>query len=162
MFLQTNVSDGGQGMKALKLILTGMAIVISLVIGIFDGNAEASNYLGEFCWQVSSNGNAWGTVRLGVTDMGGNQYLTIGRIDHYDGNIQIINGNAEAKGNDIMVTLNHSSKNSSTMMSGIDQVVLDMNTLNGTFDIIMTVYNYSNKSTSNSFLTGALTYIPCP
>lgn len=153
-------------MKTLGYVLIGFVSIFCLT-GIVSSNVEASDYLGDFCWQ---SGDV--IVKLGVSHMGGGHYLLAGKMIKSDGTLHnIVNGNAEIVGNNIYVTLVHSGNGNGAMWTGTVLVTLDISTLNGTAEGIGHDRNYSDQpfvsggifiDSDTEYSTGSLTFISCP
>jgi len=153
-------------MKTLAYVLIGFVSIICLV-GLLSSTADASDYLGDVCWQ---SGDVM--IKLGVSYLGGSHFLLAGKMTNSDGTLHnIVNGNAEIVGNSIYGTLVHSGKDSKAMWSGIIYIVLDSATLSGTAEGIGNDRNYSDQpitmgniliDSDTEHSTGSLTLISCP
>ncbi len=157
-------------MKNLAYVLFGFVSIFCLT-GIISSNVEASDYLGDFCWQ-SQTEDGIVIMKVGVSHMGGGHYLLAGKMIKSDGTLHnIVNGNAEIVGNNIYMTLVHSGKGTGAMWTGSVLATLDISTLNGTFEAIGHDRNYSDQpfvsggifiDSDTQHETGSVTFITCP
>jgi hypothetical protein len=149
-------------MKTLAYVLIGFVSIFCLV-GLLSSPAEASDYLGDFCWTIAFlDGVPSGIAKASVSYIGGGHYLLSGKITADDGKVYIGHSNAEVEGNSILISVNGSGQSAEDMESGTVHVVLETATLNGTWESMGHDVNYSDHSIDIEHETGSLTFIPCP
>jgi len=143
-------------MKSFKRVVVYFVLAAAIVFSVGILNVEASDSLGDFCWTVSVNGVSSGTIKLGLTSLGGTHFISSGRVDFTDGTTHIVVGNVEIVNNNLVGTITHSWDGG----SGISHISLDKSTFNGTYEFI---YNYktSSNSVAAQYLSGSLTYTSC-
>jgi hypothetical protein len=147
-------------MKAFKFAIS-FVMVIGMIIGVSTLNAWASDYLGELCWHVEKEGELI-IVKLGVTHLGGGHYHLSGKTFE-DGNLRhIVNGNAEIEGNNVLITLTGSDKDALEMNSFSSHGILDISTLNGTWDMLNHEVEFPGLEIKTDYENYSLTFIPCP
>jgi hypothetical protein len=155
-------------MKAFRLALISSVLILCLLICVGSSNVEASEYLGDLCWESTCDGSSICNTKLGVLYIGGSHFLLSGKITK-DGNLHsIVQGNAEIEGSKVYMILVHSGKDSESMWSGIIHIILDISNLNGTAEVITHVRDgpiemgniYIDSHTRYS--TFSVSFIPCP
>ena len=129
-------------MKKFSIMLMVCLSVIGFVFGVHPGQAEADDFLGDFCWDFSSSVDedpVTATVKLGVRHMGGAHYLASGIITVTSPLVFQMPafGNVEFVGDKIHVTLSYQGRryeNEESFTVGTDMttIILDPATLNGT------------------------------
>jgi hypothetical protein len=148
-------------MKTLAYVLFGFVSIFCLT-GMVSSKAEASEYLGEFCWTDESGA----ILKLGASHIGDEHYLLSGHITD-DGNVYPIHGNAEIEGNNILVSLNGSKKGESWSYN----ITLNIFTFNGTYDRIKLEHHPEDQpieigdifiDSDIQYSTGSLTFTSCP
>jgi hypothetical protein len=150
-------------------IVRNKAAAITLMTGllIFTGlsRAEASDYLGAFCWNVSVGGQIEKNMKLAVTNMGGGHYILNGTITDISDTtvVSTAHGNAELVGNKVIGTLNASSADQGWVSISTWNLNMDMPSLNGIINAIGQDYSKGKGAFEPLDHTeGALTSIPCP
>jgi hypothetical protein len=149
-------------MKIFKYAVIGFVSIFCLTV-IVSSKVEASDYLGDFCWQftptLADPGVPNFIVKLGVFEMGGGHYLLGGKGGH---------GNAKIDGNNVLVTLTVSAAGGGTggndMMVGTYNITLDISTLGGTLAAIAHNHEDTDALTiaDHNYFKGTMTFIPCP
>lgn len=145
-------------MKNLAYVLIGLVSIFCLT-GFVSAKADASDYLGEFCWTMPDGL----ILKLGASHIGGGHYLVNGRT--LGGGrmlLDVVSGNAEIEGNTIFVTLVSSGRDNEGMWTSTAYVQLDSSTFNGTYEGIGHDRNYQDSSIDTEYETGSLTFIQCP
>ncbi len=117
-------------MKTFAYFLIGVVSIFCLS-GIVSSKAEASDYLGEFCFTLSGND----VLRLGVLHIGDEHYSISGRHIADDGKVSPIHGNAEVEGSNILMSLN-GSKGGGGVESWTFNIILNISTFSGSYDRI--------------------------
>jgi hypothetical protein len=147
-------------MKKLAYLLVSI-ISIYCMTGIISSKADASDFIGDFCWDVVGDGSM---LKLGVSNLGGQHYLLTGKIiNKSDKTLQnIINGNVEFIGTKYYGTLVNAGKDNTAMWTGTNFITLNDSDLNGTIESIGHDHNYKDLSTDTEYTSGLLTSIPCP
>ncbi len=101
----------------------------------------AGNYIGEYCW----DGDDGSFTRVGITHMGDGHLLFSGSVtDPGSGAVFPVHGNVEIIGTSAIMAIVASSRQEDTVVSSVGTVVLDMSTLNGRSDVIITRYEGGN------------------
>ncbi len=122
---------------------------------------EAINEVEEHCFKVGmQDGTMLGIAKFGLSHIVDGHYSVTGKT-YYD-NSQIIRGNAEIYGNNILLTATHTSKGDTNLSIGKSHILLDRTTLNGISKVVIHNLNYSNMSIKRDYRTAFLTNIPCP
>ncbi len=115
----------------------------------------------EHCFEVKIEGGALlGIVKLGLSHIGDGHYIVSGKA-YYD-SLQVIQGNAETHGGNILLTANHISKGDTGLSIGISRVLIDRNTFSGTSEFVTHNLNYSDMSISRDYGNASLSNILCP
>ena len=124
-------------MKALKSCMGVVGVL--LLIGFLTTNAKASEYLGEFCWNVVIDGETQGTAKLGVTHMGGNHYFIQGGAS--EANIYC-SGSGLIVGNKIVFSMSGTQTHTGRPIKSGNSwdVTIDLATMNGQFWCVSTEY----------------------
>ena len=147
-------------MRTLKsfMIMTG----VFLLLGLFTTNAKAEpTYLGEFCWNVVDNHGEVGTMKLGITHMGGNHYLVQGGLS--EANIYV-SGSGLLVGNNVVFSMSGTET-----LDGVEkplkiaatwEVTIDLATMNGTFWILK-IEKWVDGSTNTNGGEGTWEYTSC-
>lgn len=146
-------------MNTRKLNLMTILVVIGLFIGINLSKAEASAFLGDFCWQASSTMTPKSVLlRIGVAEMGGGHFALYGKV--FQGNNTAMHGNAEIDGSNVLITLVESGDINS-FWPGTEALlwnaVLNLATLNGTYSSLEVIPQQNVVEDE-----GTMTLITCP
>lgn len=124
------------------------------------------------CWEAKEEGTVVGIMKVGVKLAVGMYYLLNGEIIVDGATHSIIFGTARVGTDKVLITATDSGKSSTSMWTDINHVILDKNTLNGTYDAIG--HDYANYDTpfdsgggiyidsDTQYSSGVLTYIKCP
>ena len=163
--MKISAHTGGEKMKKVILVLVSVLFVFCLVSWFALPNAEASDFLGDFCWKGSFGGkNA--ILKLGVSDMGGGHFQLNGVVTLPNSHEAALIGNAEfLSGNRIDAVLIYSGRGTNYVVTGTINLSLYPSTLNGTFnsielDAIITNPSYQTPTAYTTVGTASL--IPCP
>ena len=126
---------------------------------MFGGVAWASDYVGDLCWSFSNpTQGTSGTIRLGISHIGGGHYLTSG-VASVTTPIVVqvpVHGNVEIIGGEIVSTLTAPGSRNGVIGNDMQKIKLNSSTLNGSFESIG-VY-----SDAVEISNGTLTHTPCP
>ncbi len=142
-------------MKTLGYVLIGFVSIFCLT-GIVSSNVEASEYLGDFCWQFNSQPNNLSIVlRLGVSHMGELHFSLSGTEIYGNAGVQ-----SDGQINMILFMVHDTGVDSTS--NSVIHAVLDPNTLNGTFKGIDTWANSTKTNQGTEYHWGTLTFIQCP
>jgi hypothetical protein len=136
-------------------------IIIGIIIGIGISNVEAAvEYLGEFCWEAKGG---VAILKLGILHIGDGHLLVSGKLLDKGHLKEVVHGNAEIEGSNVIVTLNSSDKDDKEIVTGTRHIIIDLSTLNATAEGIFHGYGYSNQlfETEHEELD-VLTFISCP
>lgn len=137
-------------------------VVLSMVCGPGGDTALAAGtpmYLGEYCW--SANGGL-DTVRLGITFLGDTHFLVTGTVSETNGNVNVVSGNMELVGDDIMMHITSSCIATQDNATFSGTVMLDINTLDGYVEGVGVYATRTSGQTGTSYDgTQQLTFIPC-
>ncbi len=94
-------------MKQFNHVFSSMLLAGSCMIGCAF-NAEASNHLGLYCWNLNTNDGS-GTLKLAVTDMG-DQHFTVNGVISSEEDSEIVSvpvyGSVEIAGDGVIVAMN--------------------------------------------------------
>lgn len=143
------------------LISLMMMLTISLCFGIFQ--SEASDYLGDFCWEVVDDDDTT-VLRLGFLQMGNGHFIVSGKFIEVGETPHVLHGSAEIDGSFVYISLMGSEQDYPEFMAtGMKHLIIDLSTGNGTYETINHEYNYSNGSISHEYI-GQLNMkiVPCP
>jgi hypothetical protein len=164
-------------MKVYRFLVLSVILLAFLLSWFGISDVEASNLSprlrGELCWEFTDQQGTQGIAKFRVLPIGGGHHIVSGKTTAYDGELNIVYGNAEIEGNTVLMTLIGSGKekDSTAMWTWIGHVVLDRSTLNGTYESIGNDRNYSDQpivigdifiDSDTEYDTGSLTFIPCP
>ncbi len=142
--------------------------LIFLALGVvcmffsFSSGAQASDYIGTYCWQSSVDGTVY---EFAINDMGNFHYLLNGRIILPGGSILPMSGSGEVgeQGGNVGVYIAFSGGSfgsSSTQTFSINWA-LSPATLNGTGAGIMSGSNYQGEAFAN-VIQDDLVFVFCP
>lgn len=154
---------------------------ISLLAGLFllgaAAELRADVYYGDMCWrasyasdiswqaggvQTSQPNSSQEIFRLGTYQKDGGHYALFGKLSAEDGStFTAVHGNAEASGDSVVMTLTLSGVGSTDKFNDVFNVVLNAQTLNGTFTGVGTHYNNSGPLGIH-YSDGTMTKITCP
>jgi len=157
-------------MKTVTVVVLGL---VWLVGGLGAGSpAEAAEYLGEICWSFAyTDSPISGTVRLGVSHLGGGHYLLSGS-QTWGTHQAPLHGSAQVIGETIELTLTmaESAALASSAANGgtptysvlviISHAVLNPLTLNGGLWALVTESALSTPI--SGYIAGTLTRMACP
>lgn len=154
--------------KSFRIVLIGLVLSFCLLTFVVSSNIQASEYLGEFCWDVVSWGDRPNYVmKLGATHMGGGYYIAQGS-EQVGQDFVAWFGSAQVVGTQIRVSVHETHSNSQPIPtvnadhSGC-QWFLDSTTLNGNGWCTTAHYDLlSPNDTGVSYSTGTFTYTNCP
>jgi len=163
------IPKGGKKMKSLAYVLICLISVCFLSVFVCS-KAEASDYLGEFCWQAHLTQTEKGPqditvlMKLGISYMGGS-YLTAQGSFPIDDPV-IFGATGQVVGNEILLTFNNSQQHSDSPWrdSGVGQLRINLSTLNGTFWNNYMSFNSATGAYNGEggYSLGTLTYVSCP
>jgi hypothetical protein len=123
--------------------------------------SEVLNEIEEYCFAIElEDGDLLGTVKLGLSHIGDGNYIVSGKA--YYNSLQVIQGNAEIDGNNILLAVNHISKGDTSLSTSSSRILIDRSTFNGTSEFVTHNLNYSDMSLSRDYGTASLTNISCP
>ena len=153
-------------MRAKLFPISILAAAAFLVLGLGVANLEASQYLGEITWTYSGLGG--GTIKAGISKVGGSYYEVQGQADTPNGPIIFSGGGALVENTFILsgtATLVENNAGGTYYDANIWRITLDKS-YNGTMWIMTTWYNNpavpGPPGFGNSFDTGNLTWVSGP
>jgi hypothetical protein len=148
-------------MKVLKTV--GLALILSVCLLIWSGysDAEASQYLGEFCWSVDDGSGDGPILKIGVFDMGGSHYQLLGTAKTSDDGTYVVHGNAEIIESVIHASIIMADGNNNAMSTLHSLGVINPSTLNGTYNMLHTGAAGWTDQTEIRFSTGTMTSVSC-
>jgi hypothetical protein len=124
----------------------------------------------DFCWEVllvsnspENSEESSGILKLRVLNIGRGHYLLSGKLT-FDGELNIVHGNAEVVGSNVLMTIVFSGKDNEAMWAETCHVILEEPIFkgNGTIECISHDRNYADLSIDQEFDIGTLTSTPCP
>jgi hypothetical protein len=152
-------------MKSISKMLIGLIVIALFNIAVVI-NANAGDYLGDFCWNFSITNNGSpvsGTIRLGINHIGGGHCTCSGIITvTTPASLQFTTfGNLELLSNEIRGTLTNQGKrfdNQGSYTVGIDMstISLDPSTLNGSLE------GFGIYTEKSELSKGTVTFTSCP
>ena len=147
-------------MKTIRFAAICLLMVTTIIIGIGISNVEAVEYLGDFCWEA---GGGEVILKLGILHIGDGHLLLSGKLFDKGHLKEVVHGNAEIEGSNLIATLNSSDKDDKEIVTGTSHIIIDLSTLNATAEGIFHGYEYSNQlnETEHEGLD-VLTFISCP
>ena len=153
-------------MKGLILKLVTWVIAVFMIIGMGSVATEAFEYLGEFCWHATEEGDPDSFIlKLGVFHMGGNHYYLSGYEYwlHAPDKIGMVNGHALAINGIIKMTFINPGNDDVDGEAWFGGSSADLNpvTLSGTWRGVDAWVEYGVDS-GVSTQGGTLTFITCP
>ena len=142
-------------------------ITIILAIAVFATLStiqmvDAAEFLGDYCWSVDQVEFMDGTLKLGITSLGGNHYLATGKFIRNDGKEACVNGNAEIHGSHYRLSLFGTFKDESYFTSSSSLLELDISTLNGTGNKLIQIHDLGTGVIDIQSTTSTLTFTTCP
>jgi len=152
-------------MKTLGYVLIGFVSIVCLT-GIVSSKAEASVYIGEYCWKAEDANGPILVIKLGVFDNGGGHYYLSG-VNSFptEGAVISVHGNAEWNGGNIIMTLNLSGMYSWGKSDGTSTIILN-SALNGSYFSLQHEYGYCQGSAVEKhcleYYHGIVTLVFCP
>lgn len=144
-------------MKKINILI----IVLLFAFTVTASAVEASEYIGDYCWNVTPQGTAvTGLLRMGVFNFGDDHYMMSGTLSvgaiiiPYRGNMELID----------------SSYVGSLINAGISQAVIfnqnaafQLNTsFNGTYKGISNFYDTTGNQVTSTIDQGTFTKVACP
>lgn len=144
-------------MKKINIMIIGLLFAVTVMAS----TVEASEYIGEYCWNVTPQGTTvTGLLRMGVFHFAAEHYMMSGTLTAgaaiipYRGNMELING----------------SYVGSLINAGISQAVIfnqnaafQLNTsFNGTYKGISNFYDTSANQVASTVDQGTFTKVICP
>jgi hypothetical protein len=148
--------------KIQRLIAISFVITIGFIVIGVASRVSASQYIGEACWELEEDGAIWGIIKLGFSNTGDGHFIMSGTLIDYDGyEVDIVHGNAEIQGGNILMTIVGSGRDAGTLWTWTDNVILNTSTLNGSYEGIVNERNYSDGSISTQFEEGRFIYTTC-
>ena len=148
-------------MRTFRFAVVSLVMIFFLVLGIGVSGIYAGNYLGEYCWQIETDGK-YIILRLAVTDMGNGHYFLNGRAINPKGDVIPLVGNGEIDGDKVYIVGTGARSWEFLTMTGTRSIILDLPTLNGSTEAIITKYDKETKEIWMEYKSGTLTFIPCP
>ena len=142
-----------------------MFCLMAMLVCMFTTKAHAGDYLGDFCWAWTDNENPGetGTVRLGVTYLGGGNYLFSGRILHptITSDLPVI-GQGFIDGSKIRMVFTQSTmiKPQNYAFKYVGHMIIDLNTFNGEYTGIETTMA-SEGGAETEYDSGNLIFTHC-
>jgi hypothetical protein len=133
--------------------------LVALLLGTVAIQADAGDYLGDYCWNFSNaTYGTSGVLRLGVTHIGGGHLMCSGTFSVIKPfNIQgPTYGNIEVIENKIRISLSLLGMRDGKVGTEMHSIALDPATLNGTETGIGVFYD------AVELFEGTLTYTTCP
>ncbi len=151
-------------MKAYKLVLIGFGLTFCLLTWVGFSQVEASEYIGDFCWQSydTEEGKLY-IAKVGVFNMGGGHFFLSGKLTLIGTSEEsVLQGNAEfLSDNKIHLTIVNPGSNEGGAWNTITHFVLDSK-LNGTGGGITTLTSSDNTYQKIEYSNDILTFIKCP
>jgi len=144
-------------MKNLWLVALFIIVSTLVVINGTFANAEASEYLGDFCWSFEIGDGGTGTMKLGCFHTGGGHIMLSGVVINTEGIEQTAFASAEVIGNELHMTATCSSARTSSTI----HVKLDLATLNGTADSIGWEIDDNGDIETDSDVNITVSFINC-
>lgn len=124
--------------------------------------AEASEYLGEFCWQINQSDNRTAVIKVGLFHLGGGHGSISGKVIAGTGGEVNVHGNAEILGdNKVHLTLVDSFFTGNGTGGEIVNIVLD-DSLNGSYTTMQLWVDTTGSDNRIKPYTGTMTFISCP
>lgn len=153
-------------MKAIAYLLIGF-VSIFCFMGISSLKAEASDYIGEFCWQVAEDGQMRGIIKFGISYIGGSYYSFQAGTPQGSNGYRSSNGTAQLAGKQFIMTMSKTASDGILPATdagiGQCQIVFDLTTLNGSGWCIETSYLPANNGNIyQAYQTQTFTYTQCP
>lgn len=146
-------------MKVLNFLLIGVFLLICFV----PSNIEASEYLGERCWQMecTTPEDCTSVVKVGLFKMARNHLYFSGTILEIPGSA--IHGNLVRNGNQYSMSFLSTGIWGNDKWADMGNAVLDARTLSGDFFWVGTHYSQGMPDPlGNHYDAGTMTRIPCP
>lgn len=150
-------------MKIIRSAFILVALTFSCLVLIGISNAEASDYVGEFCWKASDAQDIGPIFKFSVSYIGGDNFSLHGRgtyiLNDEEGSVF---GNANIAGNQVLLSFTGSAHDQTTneTMTATCTGVLDITTLNGTFSAVFIRIVDTTSTITN--LDGTFTLVTCP
>ena len=145
-------------MKSFRFAIISFFILFGLLVLAGSSSVEASDYLGEFCWESAKG---W-LIRIALTHAGDGHYTVNGRVTE-NGHVQAGHGNAEIVGSEVIMHLTSSGFDDTGIWTCVGTAVLDPATLDG---VLNSMGIYCDKITGDCEISWngqqALTHISCP
>ncbi len=150
-------------MKGLRIVLVSFIFVFSIVAFATSSTVEASQELGELCWEVLENDVVSGTLKLGILLYGDNHYIVNGKaLDTAGNTIEILQGIAEIEGEEIWITINSSGRHDGALYTSTSNIILNKSAIDGTILGIDTFAYYGDGTVHNKPFSHILRLITCP
>ena len=145
-----------------------MVSIILLLLGVLGlagvPTGEASDYLGQFCWQATSPGGS-AVVKAAVTHMGDGHFLLNGNVAGSSAGLEPFVGSAEVSGSSVYMTTASAGSDSSGTWTSIGRFVLNLGTLSGSGELLGGSHSASGPPQNASLDYDGpvtLTFISCP
>lgn len=140
-----------------------LSLLIGLLLFATTSKSQAESYLGDFCWQMSSNEIPVWIYKFGVYEKEGVNYALYGTGDDGQGGIGAAHGNAKTVGSNILMTI---------VGSGLDEVggawnetftaVLSTSTLSGTWHNMGATHDNIGSAPVPYHTNGIVDPVACP
>ena len=144
---------------AISFLLLGILSVGGIPAG------EASDYLGQFCWQATSPGGS-AVVKAAVNHMGDGHFLLNGKFTDTTGVVEAFVASAEVSGSSVYMTSTSAGSDSSGTWISIGRFLLNLSNLNGSGELLRIAHSASSPNSQNASLgyegPVTVTFIPCP
>ncbi len=129
-------------------------------------SAYAQTYLGDLCWEVAEEGSEGYILKLAVSDVG-NNHLTLNGIEISDqgeprADGEIVHGNAELVGNEVLFSLNATSNSAEEIAAVTYSISISTTSLSGTYEGVATVHDKLEDVTIVGYGSGTFTNLSCP
>ena len=110
-------------MKATRMIAATLIVLGGIAWG--PAPADAAEYLGEFCWQVTPGNDV---LHLGFTHMGGDYFAVNGKMIEGGTHVNLITGTAVVVGQELHVQFSTAGIYTTDNAGAVGTAVLDVNT----------------------------------
>ena len=143
--------------------------LVGMLCGLNVSTVWAVEYLGEFCWKITTNEDTAGAItpssvigKFAVTQTGDNYYLLQGKTNARNPTYFI--GSGIIAGNNLIITMNNTYETADPVKreTRIANWTLDLGTLSGTNWRTTTRFDTTTRTISQIYNAGSVEFVTCP
>jgi hypothetical protein len=146
-----------------KISVTILCLVTLLAAVCTAPDAEASGFLGDYCWTAQQTGaTVTALLKLGLFDLGGNHVIFGGTLKFDNGFLVPYQGNMEVIAGAYVGTLVNAGGLGTRVFNQNVTFILDHASMNGIYEGVGEFFDTATSVASTLRDTGTLTKTDCP